>query len=69
MRYTKSDINYVNVHNARIAHKANGDDLGSNDGANWVVATNNRKAFRIIIHVNFNGTLCGHVIFNEFNQL
>lgn len=64
MKYTKQDIDFTALHHARIALKANGDDLGSNDGINWNVATNNRAAFKIVVHVNFNGTLCGHYIFN-----
>lgn len=68
MKYTKRDIDFTALHNTRVAKKANGDDLGSNDGKNWAIATNNRAAFKIIVHVNFNGTLCNKIIFNEFNK-
>lgn len=66
MTLTHADIDYTELRKAITANKANGDDMGSNDGKTWVVATNNRNLYKIVIHVNFNGTLCGHVIFNYF---
>lgn len=69
MKFTKSDINFTELHNAKFSLKAYGDDLGSNDGINWVIATNNRDAFKIIVHVNFNGTFSNQIVFNEFNEL
>jgi len=52
------NINYDALRAAITANKANGDDMGSNDGVNWAIATGNNNSYEIVIHVNFNGTLC-----------
>ena len=54
----KLKIDYTELHKTVITKHAQGDDLGSNDGKTWGIATNNNDAYAIIIHVNFNGTLC-----------
>lgn len=38
-------------------NKANGNDIGTNDGVTWFICDRNRDAYKYSVHVNFNYTL------------
>lgn len=54
MKLTKDNIDYSALRAAIIANKAEGDDMGSNDGSEWEIATGRRNVYKIVVHVIFN---------------